>query len=89
MAKLPTAAPKIHTQDSARSAFAVTPHDTNALTAVTRALWIGGAGNLVVMFDGDTAAVTLVGVASGTLLPIQVRIVLATNTTATSIVALV
>ncbi len=88
MAKTVNEPPKIHTQDSARSAFAVTPHDSNELAAVTRALWVGGAGNLVVMFSGDSATVTLVGVAAGTLLPIQVKLV-HTSTTATSIVALV
>ena len=68
---------------------AVTKHDTDdqGLTGC-RGLWIGGAGNVAVIADGDTAAVTIVGVLAGTLLPIRVSRVMATNTTATSIVAL-
>jgi hypothetical protein len=68
-------------------AAAVTASDATLLPA-TRALWVGGAGNVAVLFSGDAAAVTLVGVAAGTLLPIQVVKVMSTNTTATSITAL-
>ena len=88
MAKTINQPPKIHAQDSARSAFAVTPHDTNVLAAVSRALYVGGGGTLVVRFVGDSSTVSLVGVLSGTLLPIQVDLV-HTTTSATSIVALV
>lgn len=71
----------------ARNAEAVTPHDTDELATVSRALWVGGAGNVsVLMAGGET--VTISGVAAGTLLPIQVRRVNATNTTATLMVAL-
>jgi len=68
-------------------AAAVTPGDSTILPA-TRGIWVGVAGNLAVIFAGDTTAVTLVGVAAGTLLPIQVTKVMSTNTTATNIVAL-
>jgi hypothetical protein len=68
--------------------FTVTPHDTNELTFVTRGVWVGGAGDLVVIFAGDSVAVTLVGVPAGTLLPIRVKIIKSTSTTATSIVGL-
>jgi hypothetical protein len=66
---------------------AVTPGDSTTLPA-TRGLWIGGAGNVAVVFAGDTAAVTLSGATAGSLIPIQVTKVMSTNTTATSIVAL-
>ena len=66
---------------------AVTASDSTDL-GCTRGIWVGGAGNLAVRGVGDTAAVTLVGVVAGTLLPIQVDRVMSTNTTATSIVAL-
>ena len=69
------------------SAAAVTASDSTDL-GTTRGIWVGGAGNLAVMFSGDSAAVTLVGVTAGSLLPIQVQKVMSTNTTATSIVAL-
>jgi hypothetical protein len=64
---------------------AVTPSDSTDLSG-SRALWVGGAGNVVVMAANDTVAVTLV-VPAGTLLPIFARRVMAA-TTATSIVAM-
>lgn len=71
----------------ASSAAAVTPHDTNELASVSRALFVGGAGNLVcLMADGSTC--TFTGVTAGSILPIRVRRVNSTNTTATNMVAL-
>lgn len=66
---------------------AVTKSDATVLPP-TRAVYVGGAGDLAVIFVGDTAAVTLSSVPAGTLLPIQVNKVMSTNTTATNIVAL-
>lgn len=71
----------------ATGATAVTPNDSTDL-GTTRAVWVGGAGNLAVMFVDQSTAVTLTGVPAGTLLPIQVQKVMSTNTTATSITAL-
>lgn len=69
-------------------AFAITPHDTNELVKVTRALWVGGAGNVkVTMENGDF--VTFSGVAAGTLLPLRVRLVFSTGTTATLMIGVV
>lgn len=70
------------------SAASVTPNDSTDLAFTpTRALWVGGAGNINVdMADGTT--VLFSGLAAGTLLPIQVKRVRATTTTATLIVAL-
>ena len=68
----------------ASRAAAVTPNNTTDLTAVARALWIGGAGDVaVITAGGDT--VTFVN-ASG-VLPVRVKRVLATGTSATGIVA--
>ena len=72
---------------SATRSASVSPNDSTDLTNVTRALWVGGAGNVAVMLLDDSAAVTFVGVAAGTLLPLRVRRVMSTNTTATNIVA--
>ena len=70
---------------------AVTTHDTNELATVggrtCRALWVGGAGNLVVIARGDTSTVTLSGVPAGSLIPIAAKVV-HTSTTATLIVAI-
>jgi hypothetical protein len=65
--------------------FAVTPNDANDLQEITRALYIGGAGNVrLVARDGGT--VTYANVPAGSRLPIRASRVLATGTTATSII---
>lgn len=68
-------------------AAAVTPHDTNELTYVSSALWVGGTGILrvVTMNDED---VTIAAVPAGAEIRIRVKKVMSTTTTATSIVAL-
>jgi hypothetical protein len=53
-----------------------------------QALYVGGAGNVAIMAEGDTAAVTISGVAAGTTLHIACKKVMSTNTTATLMVAL-
>jgi hypothetical protein len=67
---------------------AVTTHNTNELSTYSRALWIGGSGsgNLkVTLVSGDV--ITLAGVSVG-LLPLRCKIVWATGTDVTNIVAL-
>lgn len=74
-------------QDPGSAGEAVTASDSTVLEA-TRAIWVGGAGDLAVIFLDDTTAVTLSSVPAGTLLPISVTKVMSTNTTATNIVAI-
>lgn len=64
----------------------VTPSDSTVVNC--QELWVGGAGNVAIIADGDTSAVTITGVNAGTLLPIACNKVMSTNTTATNIVAL-
>lgn len=71
---------------SAKGGLAVTPGTGELPGGPTRGLWVGGAGNLDVVFENGTAA-TISGVGAGTLLPISVRKVLASST-ATLILAL-
>lgn len=66
---------------------AVTKNDSTVLP-VTRALWVGGVGDVAVVFEDGGSAVTLSSVPAGTLLPIRVTKVMSTNTTATNMVAL-
>lgn len=73
---------------SARAAIAVTPHDSTNFGGVARALYVGGAGNVVVVFVNDTTG-TFVGVPAGAVLPVLCKRVNSTNTTATNILALV
>lgn len=70
------------------NAAAVTPSDSTPLAAPAGALWVGGAGNVTLVPAGGTAAVTFVAVSAGTVLPVACTQVMATNTTATQIVAL-
>lgn len=74
----------------ASDAVSVTPNDSADLAIVSRALYVGGAGNVtVVMEDGEPGdTVVFSDVKSSTVLPIAVRRVMATGTTATAIVAL-
>jgi hypothetical protein len=66
---------------------AVVPDDSADLVAVTRALYVGGAGDLAVRMADGTPLV-FGAVPAGTLLPLRVRQVLATGTTASRIVGL-
>jgi hypothetical protein len=68
-------------------ASVITPHDTNEIAYVTRGVYVGGAGTLtVVMQDGSTCLFS--GIPAGTVLPIRVKIIKSTGTTATLIVAM-
>lgn len=68
----------------ASRAAAVTPNDAADLAAHARALWVGGLGDVsVVTVGGDTVTFAAV---SG-LLPVRVKRVRTTGTTATGIVA--
>lgn len=74
---------------------AITPADATDLAPFhIRALWVGGAGNLSVIFAGDISnsgagtAITITGVPAGFLLPIAVKRVM-TATTATLIIGLI
>lgn len=72
-----------------RGGFAVTPGAVE-LATYARALYVGGAGDVVVVMTAegnDAAAVTFTDVPGGSILPVQVRRVLSA-TTATGIVAL-
>jgi hypothetical protein len=71
----------------AQSGFAITPNDAADLAAETRGLWVGASGDLsLVLASGDE--VTMPGVVGGTLLPLRVRRVKASGTSATQLVGL-
>lgn len=72
---------------SARKGFAITPHDSTELALTPKAVWVGGAGNLVVRLVDDSSDITISGVAAGTLLPIRPKLV-KTTTTATLLIGL-
>ncbi len=73
---------------AAGSAVAVTPNDGADLTLTSRGLYIGGAGNVRVLLDLDSVAVTFTACAAGSVLPIRAVRVYSTGTTATNLLAL-
>lgn len=73
--------------DPARQFVAITPSNSTDLDALTKAVYVGGAGNLVAVdWAGNTC--TFTGVLAGTVLPIRVRRINSTSTTATNLVGL-
>jgi hypothetical protein len=62
----------------------VTPSDTVNLTKPSK-IWVGTAGNIAIVMNGNEAVLTLLAFSGW--LPVQVKRVNATNTTATNIVA--
>mgnify|MGYP000423270161 CR=1 FL=1 len=69
-------------------AAAVTPSDSADLPRIARALYIGVSGNVSVICEDGGAAVTFSNLSAGQILPLRVKRVRSTSTTATSIVAL-
>lgn len=69
----------------ADNAAAVTPSDSTDLTYISRALYVGTGGNIVVTMMGG-GDVTFSNVQDGTFLPIRVSRVKSTSTTASNIV---
>ena len=72
----------------AMRAVAVTPHDTNALGDIPKALYIGTGGTLVARGVRDSGDVTFANLPDGSVLPFRASHVRATGTTAADIVAL-
>ncbi len=60
----------------------VVPSDTATLDQPGH-IYVGGAGNIAVVTDGDDE-VTFVGVVKGTILPVLIKQVKATDTSATN-----
>jgi|AutmiccommuBRH23_1029490.scaffolds.fasta_scaffold08698_3 hypothetical protein len=72
----------------ARHAFAITPQDDVALSAATKALYIGTPGDIALRAVGSSDFVLIRNVPSGTVLAIRVAAVSAAGTTAADIVGL-
>lgn len=66
---------------------ALVPDDGRDLGVIPRALYVGGAGDLVVAM-ADGTRLTFGSVPAGALLPVRVARVFATGTTATQILGL-
>lgn len=72
----------------ARRALTVTPHDSNALTDIPKALYVGTGGNITMRGVDGTADQLWKNVPAGALIPFRAQYVRATGTTAADIVAL-
>ena len=72
----------------ARWGFAITPNDFADLPFVTRAIYVGGPGDINVVLLGKGDTVLLQGVTPGSILPIRATRVLDTSTTALGLVGL-
>lgn len=77
----------IYDADPAKGGATVTTSDTAVLDARTRALWVGGAGDVKVT-TWDDSVLTFKGCAAGAPVPVKAKIVWSTGTTATDILAL-
>lgn len=77
-------------ESPATKGFAIAGSDAADLAFVTRAIYVGGAGNIKVQLADDPVAspVTFVAVPAGTILSIRAKRVWATLTTATNLIGL-
>lgn len=66
---------------------AIVTHDTNELPSYSRQIYCGGAGDIKLITVGGTT-LTFKAVPVGTLLPVRAKLVFATGTTATNLVAI-
>lgn len=71
---------------SYENVVAVTPHDTNELAYVSRAIMATGAGNIVGITKGGQTVT--IAVDAKTIYPLRFKTIKATDTTATGIFSL-
>ncbi len=74
--------------DPARMAFAITPHATNEVDPLPKAIYVGTGGDLVGRAAGSNADVTFKNLVSGQILDVRLQYVRASGTTAADIVGL-
>lgn len=74
-------------QSPATTGFAVTPADGTDLPEVTRAIYVGTSGDVAAVLASG-AELIFTGVAGGTVLPVRLRRIKATGTTAGTLVGL-
>lgn len=72
----------------ARHCFAVTPDDSAELQTVTKAVYVGGAGDVTLRAIESDADVIFRNVPAGAVLDVRTAGIRATGTTATDIVGL-
>ena len=75
--------------EPATGAFIITPHATNELPFVTKALYIGGAGDVSLRPLNSDTDVQFRNLAAGSVLDIRAKAVRVSGTSATFLVGLV
>ena len=73
-------------QGVSTQAITVTPSDTTNFASPIRALYVGAGGDLAIVPSGDDSPVILRSAVTGSFLPISIKRVDSTNTTATDLV---
>ncbi len=71
-----------------RDAASITPNDSADLPDLSRGIFVGTGGALTVRLLDASADVVFANIPNGTLLPISVRRVMVTGTTASGLIAL-
>jgi len=71
-----------------RAPFSITPHDSNELSVIPKALYIGTGGTIVLRGVEASADVNFVNVANGQILDVRTQYIRATGTTASDIIGL-
>ena len=73
----------------ARQCFAINPDDFTDLSTLTKAIYVGGSGDLALQSaDNEGQHVIFKGIPAGTMLPVRAIRVLSSDTSATDIVGL-
>ncbi len=69
--------------------FAIEPHDINQLAQAPKAIFVGQGGSITLIPLRGSSAVTFYNLASGSVLDVRPKAILATGTTAAELVGLV
>jgi hypothetical protein len=77
-----------HVSAPATRAVAVSPHDSNALADIPKALFVGTGGTIVMRGVNGSVDQSWKNVPSGSVLPFRAQYVRATGTTAADLLAL-
>ncbi len=72
----------------ARLAYAITPHATNEIDPLPKAIYVGTAGNITLRTVGGSADVVFKNVLAGQILDVRARFIRAAGTTAADIIGL-
>lgn len=68
-------------------AYAITPHDTNPLTALPKGIYVGTGGDVTLRPIGSDADVTYKNLADGSYIAVRASHVRAAGTTASNLIA--